>query len=104
MVSRFFRLPLLLLTLLGMSLSVTAFAARGLEVSAVRLGQHETKTRFVRDLSAGRTCDVFLLADPYRLVIDLPDLPWRAGDTSLHRKGVVRNFRWGLFKKGTSRV
>ncbi|WP_334129126.1 N-acetylmuramoyl-L-alanine amidase [Sneathiella sp.] len=104
MVSRFFRLPLLLLTLLGMSLSVTAFAAPGLEVSAVRLGQHETKTRFVMELNAAPTFDVFLLADPYRIVIDLPELTWRAGDTSLHRKGVVRNFRWGLFKKGTSRV
>lgn len=105
MVSRFFRRSLILLfAFSGMVLPVMALAAPGLEVSAVRLGQHETKTRFVMEMNAAPKFDIFLLPDPYRIVIDLPELAWHAGDDSAHNKGLIRNFRWGLFKKDTSRV
>jgi N-acetylmuramoyl-L-alanine amidase len=47
----------------------------------------------------------FALADPYRLVIDLPQmrfqLPPQAGEPG---KGLVKAFRFGLMKKGGSRI
>jgi N-acetylmuramoyl-L-alanine amidase len=76
------------------------------EVTAVRLGVHPDKTRFVMELSQDAPYRVFKLHDPYRLVIDLPQIDWqipesRMGDT---RVGVVRALRFGQFSPQTSRV
>ncbi len=105
MVRRFFRASLMLLLMCwGVLQPGTAPAAPPLEVSAVRLGLHEDKTRFVMEMSAAPAYDIFLLADPYRIVIDLPQVNWNAGEGTAERKGVIENYRWGLFKKDTSRV
>jgi N-acetylmuramoyl-L-alanine amidase len=75
-------------------------------VSAVRLGEHPDKTRFVMELSAKTPYEVFTLSNPYRVVIDLPQVDWRIpeekmGDTDV---GLVRALRFGLFSPTTSRV
>lgn len=70
-----------------------------------RLGGDESRTRFVLDLS--RTVDpaAFTLADPYRVVVDLPQVTFqlagRAGETG---RGLVKAFRFGLVMQGGSRV
>jgi N-acetylmuramoyl-L-alanine amidase len=70
-----------------------------------RLGGDANRTRLVIDLS--RTIDVaaFTLADPYRVVVDLPQvtfqLPSRIGDRG---RGLVRAFRYGLVMQGGSRI
>jgi len=105
MVNRFFRCVLTAcLLVVGTGLSVPAVAAPTIDVSSARLGQHEDKTRFVLELSAAPQYDVFLLADPYRIVIDLPELNWLADESASRKKGLVENYRFGLFKKDTSRV
>lgn len=105
MVNRFFRCVLTAcLLVVGTGLSVPADAAPTIDVSSARLGQHEDKTRFVLELSAAPQYDVFLLADPYRIVIDLPELNWLADENASRKKGLVENYRFGLFKKDTSRV
>ncbi|MBO0334869.1 N-acetylmuramoyl-L-alanine amidase [Sneathiella sp. CAU 1612] len=105
MVNRFFRCVLTAcLLVVGTGLSVPAVAAPTIDVSSARLGQHEDKTRFVLELSAAPQYDVFLLADPYRIVIDLPELNWLADENASRKKGLVENYRFGLFKKDTSRV
>ena len=47
----------------------------------------------------------FTLADPYRVVIDLPQvtfkLPAKAGE---HGRGLVKAFRYGLIMQGGSRI
>src|SRR5690349_10904021 len=64
-----------------------------------------TRTRFVADLT--RTIDVaaFTLADPYRVVIDVPQLtfrlPAKAGESG---RGLVKAFRFGLVMQGGSRI
>jgi N-acetylmuramoyl-L-alanine amidase len=74
-------------------------------VSEARLMGDETRTRFVADLS--RTIDLaaFTLADPYRVVIDLPQLtfrlPAKAGESG---RGLVKAFRFGLVMQGGSRI
>lgn len=74
-------------------------------VIAARVGGDKSQTRIVFDLSRKVDMRAFALADPYRLVIDLPQmrfqLPPQAGEAG---KGLVKAFRFGLMKKGGSRI
>ncbi len=71
----------------------------------VRLGGDDRSLRFVMDLTHKIDVAVFTLADPYRVVVDLPEvvfkLPGRAGE---HGRGLVRAFRYGLIMRGGSRI
>jgi N-acetylmuramoyl-L-alanine amidase len=64
-----------------------------------------SRVRFVADLSAPVAAAVFGLSDPYRIVIDLPEvhfvLPDGAGETG---RGLISAFRYGLISAGKSRV
>ena len=70
-----------------------------------RLGGDETQTRFVMDLTRKVELRAFALADPYRVVIDLPQvtfkLPPQAG---LRGRGLIKAFRFGLVMQGGSRL
>ncbi len=71
----------------------------------VRLGGDETRTRFILDLSKVVDLAAFTLADPYRVVVDLPQvgfqLPPKAGETG---RGLVKAFRFGTVMPGGSRI
>ena len=71
----------------------------------VRLGGDDKQTRFVVDLSQKIDVAAFTLADPYRVVIDLPQiafkLPANAGE---HGRGLVKAFRYGVVMQGGSRI
>jgi N-acetylmuramoyl-L-alanine amidase len=71
----------------------------------VRLGGDDADTRFVMDLSRKIDLHAFTLADPYRVVIDIPQvtfhLPSRIGE---HGRGLVKMFRYGLVMPGGSRI
>jgi N-acetylmuramoyl-L-alanine amidase len=73
--------------------------------TAVRLGGDDTQTRFVMDLSRKIDLYTFTLADPYRVVLDIPQvtfqLPPKAGDSG---RGLIKTFRFGLMMEGGSRV
>ena len=74
-------------------------------VSAVRIGTHPDKTRFVMEMSERPRYRVFTLADPFRVVIDLPELQWVPGQgVPGVRGGLISAMRFGLFAPGTSRV
>ena len=70
-----------------------------------RLGGDETQTRFVVDLSRKIDLHVFTLADPYRVVVDIPQvtfrLPPKAGESG---RGLIQAFRFGLVMPGGSRI
>jgi N-acetylmuramoyl-L-alanine amidase len=70
-----------------------------------RLGGDDSQTRFVVELSRKTELRAFTLADPYRVVIDLPQvtfrLPPKTGDVG---RGLVRAFRFGLVMAGGSRI
>jgi len=70
-----------------------------------RLGGDDSQTRFVVDLSRKVDMAAFTLADPYRVVIDLPQvtfqLPASAGEKG---RGLVKAFRFGLVMQGGSRI
>lgn len=74
-------------------------------VTAARIGQHPDMTRFVMELSEVPAYRVFTLPDPFRVVIDLPELDWRLPAELVPRqKGMIEDLRFGLFAPGTSRV
>ena len=74
-------------------------------VSDVRVGDHGSKTRIVLDLSESVAFKTFVLNDPYRMVLDLPEVGWRLPARPLPNGiGLLRQFRYGLFQPGQSRV
>ncbi len=73
--------------------------------TAVRIGIHPDKTRFVLELTEEPSYRVFTLPDPARVVIDLPELDWRIGAEPVQEgRGLIQALRYGLFAPGTSRV
>ncbi|MDP6304751.1 MAG: AMIN domain-containing protein, partial [Alphaproteobacteria bacterium] len=80
-----------------------AFAAPA-TVTEVRFGERsKTLTRVVLDLSRKVHFSVFTLSDPYRVVVDLPEIAWDIPKI-FSVAGVVKQFRYGLFKAGNSRL
>lgn len=71
----------------------------------VRVGGDDKLTRFVMDLTGKIDIAAFALANPYRVVIDLPQvafkLPDKAGEQG---RGLVKAFRYGLIMQGGSRI
>src|SRR6516162_8837927 len=70
-----------------------------------RLAGDDKQTRLVIDLTQKIDVRAFTIADPYRVVVDIPQvnfqLPPKTGD---HGRGVVKAFRFGLVMKGRSRI
>jgi N-acetylmuramoyl-L-alanine amidase len=73
--------------------------------SDARLAGDAKQTRFVLDLDRTIQFRAFALSDPYRVVVDMPQvnfhLPAGAGTTG---RGLVRGFRYGLVMPGGSRI
>ena len=71
----------------------------------VRLGVHPDKTRFVMEVTDAIDFRVFTLPDPYRVVVDFPEMIWNdsANQTS-GTAGSVLNFRYAPYKPGTMRL
>jgi N-acetylmuramoyl-L-alanine amidase len=71
----------------------------------IRLAGDERDTRLVVDLTATIGLRAFTLADPYRVVIDIPQtvfqLPPKAGETG---RGLIKAYRYGLVMAGGSRL
>jgi N-acetylmuramoyl-L-alanine amidase len=75
------------------------------EVRDMRIGAHPGKTRFVLDLSEPIPYRAFTLADPFRVVVDLPEVEWLAGDLPAGiSTGAVQAMRFGRFEPGTMRI
>src|SRR5712672_2096066 len=73
--------------------------------SEVRLGGDETVTRMVVDISQKIEMRAFTLANPYRVVIDLPQVVFRfPPKTGEGGRGLVKAFRYGLMMTGGSRI
>jgi N-acetylmuramoyl-L-alanine amidase len=73
--------------------------------SEVRLAGDGKQTRFVLDLDRKIPFRAFPLADPYRVVVDIPQvsfqLPPGAGTAG---RGLIKAFRYGLVMPGGSRI
>ncbi len=73
--------------------------------SDVRLAGDGKQTRFILDLDQPISFHAFPLADPYRVVVDIPQvsfkLPPDIGGTG---RGLIKAFRYGLVMPGGSRI
>jgi N-acetylmuramoyl-L-alanine amidase len=73
--------------------------------SDARLAGDNKQTRFILDLDTNVPFRAFSLADPYRVVVDVPQvnfqLPAGSGTTG---RGLVKAFRYGLVMPGGSRM
>jgi N-acetylmuramoyl-L-alanine amidase len=73
--------------------------------SEVRLGGDETATRMVVDFSQKIDMRAFTLANPYRVIIDLPQVVFRLPPkTGEGGRGLIKAFRYGLMMTGGSRI
>ncbi|WP_315703731.1 MULTISPECIES: N-acetylmuramoyl-L-alanine amidase [unclassified Bradyrhizobium] len=74
-------------------------------VSDARLAGDSRQTRFVLDLDKAVPFRAFVLGDPYRVVVDLPQvsfhLPTGSGTAG---RGLIKAFRYGLVLPGGSRI
>jgi len=74
-------------------------------VTDVRVGEHAGSTRLVFDLDHEIAFKIFVLSNPDRVVIDLPEVGWRLPTRPLPvNVGILAKLRYGLFKPGVSRV
>ena len=97
----------LIIALAALILCLGAAETRAAEavVTDVRVGIQGKMTRLVFDLTDKVAFKVFTLAKPYRVVIDLPEVGWRLPPRPLpSNTGLLNQFRYGLFKAGTSRI
>lgn len=73
--------------------------------SDARIAGDEKQTRFILDLDRKIDVRAFVLSDPYRLVVDIPqttfNLPAGSGTSG---RGLIRSFRYGMVMPGASRV
>ena len=70
-----------------------------------RLTGDATSTEFRLTLSQGIRAEVFTLADPYRVVIDMPDLAFRLpAGTGKTGAGLISAYRYGLLADRRARI
>jgi len=63
-------------------------------------------TRMVVELDEKVPYRVFTLANPYRVVVDMPEVAWKLEDSASEKggHGVISSYRFGLFQPGNSRL
>lgn len=77
----------------------------GVEARAADVEVSGKVTTFVLRLSSGVRAEIFTLAGPYRVVIDLPDVAFQLPEgTGQKGQGLVSSFRYGLLAEGKARV
>ena len=74
------------------------------KVNGIRIGVHPDKTRFVVEMQQKPDYRIFYLQNPDRIVIDMQELDWSGVNTARRKVGLISNYRYGLFRHGTSRL
>jgi N-acetylmuramoyl-L-alanine amidase len=73
--------------------------------SDARLAGDSKQTRFILDLDKPIQFRAFAVADPYRVVVDIPQVSFKlAAGTGTAGRGLVKAFRYGLVMPGGSRI
>ena len=73
--------------------------------SDARLAGDAKQTRFILDLDKPVQFRAFALADPYRVIVDLPQVSFQLpAGVGVAGRGLVKAFRYGLVMPGGSRI
>jgi N-acetylmuramoyl-L-alanine amidase len=86
--------------------SVTPVAGSSFPIaSGARLAGDSKQTRFVLDLDKTVQFSAFALADPYRVVVDMPQVNFQlAAGIGTAGRGLIKAFRYGVVMPGGSRI
>lgn len=84
--------------------ALIAMPAHAASVNGIRIGIHDSVTRFVVDIDGIRDYRVFLMKDPYRMAIDLPAYTWKASHIGQPKGSGVAAIRQGALNDGLSRI
>lgn len=84
-------------------LTLITFNVYALDVQNLRIGNHPDKTRIVLELDAIEDFRAFTLADPYRLVLDMPRLNWNLTTPDVRKYGIT-DIRHGKIAGDLSRI
>jgi N-acetylmuramoyl-L-alanine amidase len=77
----------------------------GVAAIGVEIEGDEARTRFSLVLSGNAPYQVFLLPDPYRVIVDISDVSFRLPkSTGQQGRGLIQAYRYGLFAPGKSRI
>lgn len=98
-----------LVTLFGLVLALLAGAPVRAQPAVVatdaRLAGDDQRTRLVIDLTATAQIRAFTLADPYRVVIDLPQISFQLPEAAGREgRGLISAYRYGVLAPGRSRI
>src|SRR5688572_16641118 len=88
--------------LLGLSLAAFAVGANHAEAGAkntvandARLAGDRARTRFIADLSKKVDVNVFALGDPYRVIVDLPEVNFQMpAGLGTEKRGLITGYRF----------
>jgi N-acetylmuramoyl-L-alanine amidase len=70
-----------------------------------RVAGDRERTRFIADLSRKVDVHVFALGNPYRVIVDAPDVSFQMPDgIGKEKRGLVTAYRYGLFAPGKARI
>lgn len=70
-----------------------------------RVAGDHLRTRFIADLSKKVDIRAFALDDPYRVIIDLPDVSFQMpAGLDKEPRGLIKAYRYGLFAPSKSRI
>lgn len=101
--TRVMRVACVLLTLVAASGAQAVQAEPS--VTNARIGENGNTTRFVLDMTESASFQVLTLADPYRLVVELPPVRWQlSADTLAVEHGLIGYVRFGQYQPDVSRV
>jgi N-acetylmuramoyl-L-alanine amidase len=99
------RCALALAVVLALGFAAGAAEAASSIVTDIRIGAAGKTTRIVFEFTERMSVRLFTLAEPYRIVIDMPEVGWRLPPKPLPAaSGVYERLRYGLYKPGNSRV
>ncbi len=90
---------------LGVLVAPVRSASALTEVTAIRVGTHKSITRIVFSISRSTRFRLFELANPYRIVLDLPIVRWRlASEIDFKGQRPLLALRFGAYTPTTTRV
>ncbi|MBC8012551.1 MAG: N-acetylmuramoyl-L-alanine amidase [Methyloceanibacter sp.] len=94
-----------LLALTGPSALAAKAESKPAIANGARVAGDRERTRFIADLSKKVDVHVFALGNPYRVIVDAPDVNFQMPDgIGKENRGLVTAYRYGSFAPGKARI
>ena len=91
--------------LIGPPIIAVKAASNPAVANDARVAGDRERTRFIADLSKKVDVHVFALGNPYRVIVDAPDVNFQMPDgIGKEKRGLVTAYRYGLFAPGKARI